>query len=124
MSLDASLLTKRAIGKTISLAVMYRHPAAEVGEAERGSPVAAVYRPEKRKQRLILRNGQELPITLGPPTWSKVESNHHDLANQRVRAVSRRKDALQSNYEIDSQKWLHVVFRLRLSCDPAVAFGF
>jgi len=46
--------------------------AAQVGQGETGLPVAAISGPQQREERLILVDGEYLPVAEGPAAWRKV----------------------------------------------------
>jgi hypothetical protein len=66
----------------VGVAHVDRNAAAQVGKREVGLPVASVAGAQEREQRLVLVDGQELPIAQRPAFGWKVERDDLDLAQE------------------------------------------
>src|ERR1041385_3567236 len=76
-----SQIVKRQAG---SLARVHRRIALHVGQREIRFAIAAVSRAQQREEGRVLREGQNLPITEGPPFGRKVERKDSDFSYEWI----------------------------------------
>ena len=81
------LLGAAGLGEDEAVALVDRHPAAQVGQRERALAVAAVGRADQLEERLVLRDRQELAFAEHPAGRREVAGEHPDLADIRLRHV-------------------------------------
>jgi hypothetical protein len=55
------------------------NPAPQIGQTKGGPSIATVDGAEQRKERVVLRDRQQLPIAKGPTPWGKVAREHPDF---------------------------------------------
>jgi hypothetical protein len=63
----------------MAVADVHRNPAAEVRKGEVDPSVAPVIRAEQREQRLVLVDGQQLAVALGPALRREAEAHQAQL---------------------------------------------
>src|ERR1019366_627881 len=59
-----------------------RHDALKVWHREIGRPIAAVVRPQERKQCRVLGDGQDLTVALHPSDWCEVEAEKSQFSDK------------------------------------------
>jgi len=74
-----ALSTRRQPGP---LTDVNRNPAAQIGQAEGGSAIAAVRRAEQRIEGLILGYLQQPAIAIRPTFWGVGKANHPDFTDE------------------------------------------
>ncbi len=83
VSFLSALLSEGMAGAARAHADMNWRAAPHVGEGKTRLSVAAVGCAEERVERLVLVDGQDLPITKGPPTRREVKAYDFDLSEKR-----------------------------------------
>ena len=113
-----------SFAQCVSAAHMNWSATAQVGEREIDPAIAAERGAEQRKKRLVLIDGQQLPIAESPPHWGEIKAHEADFGKEGfghgsgpVKSdarglTTRREYALQSDAEIEREVGLHVVVRL------------
>src|ERR1043165_849235 len=102
--------------QTWSLAGMHRRIAHHVRKRESAFPVAAIRCSEKRKQRSVLADGQQLSVAHRPAFGREVEWKNSDFSNKRISHVSllllvlRWENSLQRDDEVERQIRLRIVW--------------
>ena len=79
MAFLSASLAERTRGAPRALAEMDRRARAQVGQGERGLPVAAVRRAQQREERLVLVDRQHLPVAERPSLRREVEGDDADF---------------------------------------------
>src|SRR5882757_10367348 len=80
----ASVACERARGEPRTLSDMHRNAPLHVRQGKGGPPVAAEIRSEKRKERLVLIDRQDLSIGQGPAAGGKTPSHYSDLGKKWI----------------------------------------
>src|SRR3954469_22258756 len=63
---------------------MHRRAPLQVGQRKSGFAVATVCRTQQRKERGILREWHQLPVTPCPTLWGEVEGKDANLSNKWI----------------------------------------
>jgi hypothetical protein len=77
-----ALLTQGVSPPTIATAHVDRRAAPKVREGKRGTPIAPIGRSKQRVERLILIDGQDLPIAKGPTPRGEVKAHDTDFGQE------------------------------------------
>jgi hypothetical protein len=78
---ECNLLRATGFGQDKTVTLMERKPSAHVGQGERRLAVATIGRSDQLKQRLILRDRQELAFAEHPAGRGKVPGEHADFTD-------------------------------------------
>ena len=70
------------LAERMGAADVNRHPRPQVREGKGRLPVTAVGRAEQCEQRLILIDGQRLPVTEGPSLRREIEGHNSDFGEE------------------------------------------
>src|SRR5436305_648651 len=101
----ASCLTEIVEGEAWALARMHGSSSLQVRKREVRLAVPTVGRPEQRKERCVLAQGQELAIAPRPSLWGEVEREDTNLCDERIHISLLglgREDPEQRNDEVDT----------------------
>ncbi len=79
----------RLLAQGMARALVHRTPASEIRKSEIRLSVAAIGRAQQRKQRLILVDGQELPVAESPAFRREVERKQPDFRQKRLSHMQR-----------------------------------
>jgi len=73
-----------SLSKNDTVAHVYGRSALQVGQGERGLPIAAIHCPQQGKQRLVLGDGHKLAIAQGPAHGREISSKNPDLCYELI----------------------------------------
>src|SRR5436305_1934668 len=80
----ASCLSEVVQGETRALAGVHGSSSLKVRKREVRLAVPTVGRPEQRKERCVLTQGQDLTIAPRPALWGEVEREDANLSDERI----------------------------------------
>src|SRR5580693_3674435 len=84
------------VGESQPLALADRNPAAQVRQRKVRDAVSAIESAEKREQRRVLRDRQQLALTESPPLRGEIKWEKGDLTEKGFHALASRLDAAGS----------------------------
>src|SRR5262249_17029505 len=75
----------KLFAQRVTAADVDRHPRLQIGQGEVHAPVAAERGAEQREQRLVLIDGQQLPVAQSPALGGKTKRKDSDFRQEWVR---------------------------------------